>query len=149
MPPIQMNRRDFLRLATLIGVGGAAIALDQALQPFGLTRSTGWLLKGELRRRTSKPSVVGLANCEKYDHQEIYECLRELWEISDMPDVRGKNILIKPNQLDHVDLHPVTTSSILIGAVVNLMRSLGAQEIVVGEGSAFRRDLGSAAKNRD
>ena len=39
--------------------------------------------------------------------------------------------------------------SVQYWAVVNLMRNLGAEEIVVGEGSAFRRDLGSAAKNRD
>ena len=146
MPPVQINRRDFLRLATLIGAAGAAISLNHALQPFGLTRAASWMLAGEIRRRTGKPSVVGLGRCEKYNQQEIYECLRELWEISEMPNVVGKKILIKPNLLDYVDPHPVTTSPQVIGAVVELMRTLGAEEIVVGEGSAFRRDLGSVAE---
>ena len=146
MPPVQITRRDFLRLATLIGVGGSAILLNNALQPFGLMRATSWMLAGEIRRRTGKPSIVGLGRCEKYNEQEIFECLSDLWHISEMPDVVGKRILIKPNHLDFVDPHPVTTSPEVIGAVVKLMRTLGAEEIVVGEGSAFRRDLGSVAE---
>ena len=145
MPPVQINRKDFIRLATLIGVGGAAVYLNHALQPFGLTRAAGWMLTGEIRRRSGKPSIVGLGRCEEYHQQEIYECLRELWEISDMPDVSGKRVLIKPNHIDIVEPHPVTTAPQVIGAVVDLLRDLGAEEIVVGEGSGFRRDLGSVA----
>ena len=146
MPPIQMNRRDFLRLATLATAGGAAIFLNNALQPFGLSRAAGWMLAGEIHRRTGAPSVVGLGRCDNYDEREIFECLRGLWEISEMPDIAGKSILIKPNHLDFVEPYPVTTAPQVIGAIVELLRKLGAGEIVVGEGSAFSRDLGSIAE---
>ena len=146
MPPVQLNRRDFIRLAALIGTGAAVVALNQALQPIGLTRATRWLVSGEVKRRTGKPSIVGLGRCEDYDQQEVYECLTDLWEKSEMPEVDGKRVLIKPNLLDYMEPHPVTTSTPVIGAIVKLLRSRGAEEIVVGEGSAFRRDLGSVAE---
>jgi uncharacterized protein (DUF362 family) len=145
MPPLPLSRRGFFRLAALVGVSGAAIIIDQALKPIGLSRAANWIVSGEVKRQIGKPATVGLGRCEKYNEREIFDCLSELWHQSDMPEVAGKRILLKPNLLDYIEPYPITTAPQVIGAIIDLLRELGVEEIVVGEGSAFRRDLGSVA----
>jgi uncharacterized protein (DUF362 family) len=64
-----------------------------------------------------------------------------------MPDLRGKNILVKPNLLDEVDNNLATTSPKVVSAVLELLSDLGVSKVVVGEGSAFRRDTYSVVKS--
>lgn len=145
MPPIKLSRRSFLRITALAGLSITALALDRATQPLGLSRTARWLLSGEVKHQFGKPAVVGLAQCHNYDESEIFDCLLDLWHQSDMPDVAGKRILVKPNLIDNIDSHPASTAPQVIGATVDLLDKLGAEEIVVGDGSGFRRDLGSVA----
>jgi uncharacterized protein (DUF362 family) len=57
-----------------------------------------------------------------------------------MPKVQGKRVLIKPNLIDFLENHPVTTAPEVVGAVADLLFELGAREIAVGDGSGFRRE---------
>jgi uncharacterized protein (DUF362 family) len=59
-----------------------------------------------------------------------------------MPDVRGKRVLVKPNLIDFIEGHPITTATPVVAAVVDLLRRRGAGEIAVGDGPGFRRDAG-------
>lgn len=63
-----------------------------------------------------------------------------------MPDIRGKRILVKPNLVDCLEGHPSSTSPRVVGAVIDLLRELGAGELAVGDGSAFRRDTQAVAE---
>jgi uncharacterized protein (DUF362 family) len=67
-----------------------------------------------------------------------------LWQQAEMPNVRGKRLLVKPNLVDIVstdtDRHPTPTNPLVVAAVIDLLTELGAQEIVVGDGPAFRRE---------
>ena len=137
MPP-QMSRRTFLRLALLLGTGVAALGLDRATQPAGLARVLPWLARGQVQRLAGRPARVGLASCSSYD--DARDCIADLWRQSAMPTVAGKRVLVKPNLLDIIEGHPVTTAPEVIAAVLDVLAELGAAELVVGDGSAFRRD---------
>lgn len=141
-PPI--SRRAFLRLALLTTIAASAVTLDRVTQPFGLARALPWLARGKARKLAGKPSVVGLALCPGYD--DVLDCLRDLWRQSDMPDVSGKRVLVKPNLIDVIEGHPATTAPQVVAAVVDLLTELGADRIVVGDGPGFRREAWPVAE---
>ena len=136
--PKRLSRRAFLRLALLGGIGVSAAALHKVTQPVGAITTARWLARGAAAR-VAAPAVVALGQCAAYD-ASVLDCLREAWAQADMPDVAGKRVLVKPNLIDYIEPYPITTSSLVIGAVIDLLRERGAGEIVVGDGPGFRRD---------
>ena len=54
--------------------------------------------------------------------------------------------MVKVNLLDEVENNIATTNPKVVGAVLSLLGELGARQLVVGDGSAFRRDTISVAK---
>jgi uncharacterized protein (DUF362 family) len=135
----RLNRRAFVRLLLLASIGASAALLDKATQPVGALRFARWLAQGRAAPIFRPPAVVGLGQCSSYS-DDVLGCLRQTWLVSDMPDVRDKRILVKPNFIDVIEGHPTTTEPEMIGAVVDLLTELGAASIVVGDGSGFRRD---------
>jgi uncharacterized protein (DUF362 family) len=140
----RLTRRRFLRLAAIAGLGAALVAVDRSTQPFGLLRFTRWGARGRLREWAGKPATVALARCPSYD--DVLPCLRELWRDSAMPDVGGKRVLVKPNLIDVIEGHPVTTSPEVVAAVLDILAEMGAGEVIVGDGPGFRRDAQSVVK---
>lgn len=145
MPNPKISRRSFLRLALLGGIGAGAIIIEHQTAGLGLIDFLRWSIRGQLQK-LRRPAVVGLAECASYD-SDILSFLRGLWNISEMPDLSGKTILIKPNMLDVIDEHTATTHPKIVGAILELLGELGAGSMVVGDGSAFRRDTFSVAKS--
>jgi uncharacterized protein (DUF362 family) len=136
----RLSRRAFLRLALLGGIGVSAAALHRVAQPVGAITYTRWLARGAAAK-VAAPAVVSLGQCAAYD-AGVLDCLRDAWAQADMPDVAGKRVLVKPNLIDYIEPHPITTAPQVIGAVIDLLRERGAGEIVVGDGPGFRRDAG-------
>jgi len=99
---------------------------------------TTWAARGRAQEWTGKPATVGLARCPSYD--DVRSCLGDLWRKSAMPAVQGKRVLVKPNLIDLIEEHPVTTSPAVVAAVLDVLAELGAAEVIVGEGPGFRRD---------
>ncbi len=132
----RLTRRRFLRLAAIAGLGTALVVADRLAQPFGLARLTWWGARGRAQQWRGRPATVGLARCSSYD--DALPCLRALWRASAMPDVRGKRVLVKPNLVDVIEGHPVTTSPAVVAAVLDVLAE--ADEIIVGDGPGFRRD---------
>jgi uncharacterized protein (DUF362 family) len=56
-------------------------------------------------------------------------------------DVRGANVLLKPNLVEFDPLTSINTEPRLIAAAVLAFRRLGAASVVVGEGPGHRRDV--------
>jgi len=140
---LRFDRRTFLRL---LGASGAGLFLGlgakQATDPEGMASlrvRLGWLLRGQWLQHAGRPSRVALAECASYD-SGLLDCLRELWSQAAMPEVRGRRVLVKPNLIDAIEGYPITTAPAVLGAVVDLLRELGAAEVVVGDGPGFRRD---------
>jgi uncharacterized protein (DUF362 family) len=145
MPVPAINRRVFIRLALLGGIGAGLTYIQHQTAGLGTGNFIRWSLRGQLMK-ISPPAIVGLQKSNSYD-SDLEFTLRDLWNISMMPDVRGKSILVKPNLLDYVDNHLATTNPKMIGAILDLLADLGVSKIVVGDGSAFRRDTYSVVRN--
>ncbi len=136
--PRRLSRRAFLRIAAFTGIGAALVALERASQPMGLGNLLRWTIREQASRIFAAPAVVGLAHCPSY--ADALDALREAWRSAEMPDVAGKRVLVKPNLIDFIEGHPVTTAAEMVAAVVDLLAELGAGEIAVGDGSGFRRE---------
>ncbi|MFC2036609.1 DUF362 domain-containing protein [Chloroflexota bacterium] len=137
----RQSRRGFLGLMVLATAGASAAILEKATQPVGVLHAARWLLRGQSQRLATEPSVVSLAECPSYD-ASVLDCLSELWHEAGMPDVAGRRVLVKPNLIDFSEDHPVTSDPAVVGAVLDLLAELGADQVVVGDGSGFRREAG-------
>jgi uncharacterized protein (DUF362 family) len=60
-------------------------------------------------------------------------------------EAKGKRVLLKPNLVEFASNAAINTHVAMIAAAVELFRSLGAAEVLIGEGPGHRRDtLGMA-----
>jgi uncharacterized protein (DUF362 family) len=139
-PGRHLSRRAFIRLATLAGIGGALVVLEQQTKPVGAVKSVTWAARGQAQRLAGRPAVVAIGECPSYDSAALLDAVRELWQQAGMPNVEGKRVLVKPNLIDFVEGRPVTTAPAVVGAVLDLLQELGAGEVAVGDGSGFRRE---------
>jgi uncharacterized protein (DUF362 family) len=55
-------------------------------------------------------------------------------------DVRGKNIVLKPNLVDYIAGSAINTDPILVAAAAECFRRLGAKQVIVAEGPGHQRD---------
>lgn len=145
MPRTTISRRTFLRLALLAGIGVGAAIIHRNTASFGTLNFLRWILRAQWQR-LRPPAVVALGRCPDYQ-ADILGVLRRLWAEAEMPDLRGRRILVKPNLVDLLDGdHPAATSPKVVAAVIDLLREQGVGQIVVGDGSAFRRDTQAVAR---
>jgi uncharacterized protein (DUF362 family) len=133
-----ISRRTFIRLALLGGIGAGAAYIQQQTARFGLLNFLRWTLRGQLLK-LGPPAIVGLSKCVSYD-EDLISYLRDLWNLSAMPDLKGKTVLIKPNLLDEINNNYAITNTEVIRSAVTLFGELGSNKIIVGDGSAFQRD---------
>jgi uncharacterized protein (DUF362 family) len=141
----KISRRAFIRLALLGGIGAGAAYIQHQTSGMGLLNFLRWSIRGQLQKL--KPaSVVGIGQSASYD-EDLLSSLRDLWDLSEMPAVDGKTILVKPNMLDVIGENIATTHPKIVAAIVDLLVNLGAKALAVGDGSFFRRDTCSVAKN--
>jgi uncharacterized protein (DUF362 family) len=145
MPKPIVSRRSFIRIALLGGIGAGMVYIQHQTAGMGTLNFVRWNLRGGLQR--IKPAaIVGLEKCNSYD-DDLVSKLRNLWSISDMPNVQGKTILVKANLLDQIDDNLATTSPKVVGAILDLLTEMEVGKVVVGDGSAFRRDTYSVVKS--
>jgi uncharacterized protein (DUF362 family) len=137
----KFSRRTFIRMFLLGGIGVSAGVLWQQTKssPVGFGQLLRWTVRQRAQQLFGRPSTVAVGQCSAYD-ASVLDCLSDLWQQAEMPDVAGKRVLVKPNMLDLIGDSPVITAPSVVGAVVDLLRRQGAAEIVVGDGSAFRRE---------
>jgi uncharacterized protein (DUF362 family) len=145
MTRFNISRRAFLRLALLSGIGAGAVYIQHQTAGVGLINILRWSIRGQIQR-FKPPAIVGLGKCSSYD-DDLVSQLRSLWKISEMPELQGKSILLKPNLLDEIDNNLATTNPFIVSAVIALLDELGARKVTVGDGSAFRRDTYSVVKS--
>jgi uncharacterized protein (DUF362 family) len=139
-----ISRRTFLRWLALSGIGSGLLLIRYNTREVGLGNFLRWVLRAQWRR-FQPATLVALGACPNYE-ADILNYLRDLWQQAKMPDIRGKRILLKANMLDVIPGHPVTTDTGVVTALVDLLWELGAIEVRVGDGSAFRRDTRSVAE---
>jgi len=92
------------------------------------------------------PSRVSIVKAPAYD-QTIYDKVRRL-VVEHAGDVRGKNILLKPNLVEFEPESSINTHPMLVHAAFEAFKAQGAATVRIAEGPGHRRntlDLADAA----
>jgi uncharacterized protein (DUF362 family) len=97
-------------------------------------------------QRTIVPSRVSIVRAPSYD-QSVYDTMRRLL-YEHLGDVRGRNILLKPNLVEFEPQSSINTHPILVHAAYEAFHAMGAASVRIAEGPGHRRntlDLADAA----
>ena len=113
-----------------------------------LTAVAGAAVLGGCAREQRKAAVseVSIRRVAAYD-QSVYDTMRRLLR-EHLGDVRGKNILLKPNLVEFEPGSSINTHPIVVHAAYEAFRAMGAATIRIAEGPGHRRntlDLADAA----
>src|SRR4051794_29528977 len=96
--------------------------------------------------RRATPSPVSIARVPAYD-QRVYDTMRRLLR-EHLGDVRGRNILLKPNLVEFEPGSCINTNPVVVHAAYEGFLALGAASVRIAEGPGHRRntwDLANAA----
>jgi uncharacterized protein (DUF362 family) len=135
----RLSRRAFLRLALLSGIAAGAGVIYKSTEPVGFDKWFRWMLRGNAARFFALRSRVALSACTSYD-VDVLASLRAAWQNANPTELRGARVVLKPNLVDYLEGYPSFTHPRVVQAMIQLARELGAREIVVAEGTTFRRD---------
>ena len=125
---MKLTRRDFIPL------GGVALLAGYA----GIEGA-----KSKPRRiaGTASVAVVKAASYSDDLESRMLEGIRECGL-----DVRGKRVLLKPNLVEFDPATCINTNVAMIAAALDVFQSLGAAEVLIGEGPGHRRDTYALAE---
>lgn len=79
--------------------------------------------------------------------QDIYDLVRRTLDLHNL-DVRGKNVVLKPNLVEFESDSVINTNPIVVHAALEAFRARGARSVAIAEGPGHRRgtlDLAEAA----
>ena len=121
---MRIDRRTFV-------AGSLGLAAGAALTSLAEKRRYHVVRK---RPRSRVAAVVA----ESYSHnlEQVLQSGLDLFRL----DVRGKTILLKPNLVDYIAGNHINTHPLLVSAVAECFRRLGAATVLVGEGPGHQRD---------
>ena len=97
-------------------------------------------------RASFVPAAVSITRAPAYD-QRLYDIVRRILTEHRL-DVRGRSVLLKPNLVEFEAGSTINTHPLLVHAVYEGFRALGAAQVRIGEGPGHRRntlDLADAA----
>jgi uncharacterized protein (DUF362 family) len=129
----RIDRRTFLRGAAagaVIGVGGG-LGLRALLQ-----EPERWDEQAFEPVTDARTAVVAATSYNGPLEELVFDGLRAIGA-----DVRGANVLLKPNLVEFDPSTAINTEPRLIAAAVLAFRRLGAASVRVGEGPGHRRDV--------
>lgn len=104
------------------------------------------VLSGCHQERHAIAAPVSIVRAPTYD-QRLYDTVRRLLAEHKL-NVRGRSVLLKPNLVEFEPETSINTHPLLVHAVYEGFRALGASEVRIGEGPGHRRvtlDLADAA----
>ncbi|MGD9927531.1 MAG: DUF362 domain-containing protein [Sphaerochaeta sp.] len=85
-------------------------------------------------------SSVAIVRCEQYEQALVDQAVAVACKIGEMPDVRDKRILLKPNILsDAKEERGITTHSAVLRAMIRHLKSQGAKEVLVGDSPGLQK----------
>ncbi len=121
---MNIDRRSFVAGSLGLAAGAAATAL--------LERPRYHVVRKRTRSR------VAVLRAESYS-QNLEKVLRDGLDLFHL-DVRGKNVLLKPNLVDYIAGNQINTHPLLVSAAIESFRRLGAATVLVAEGPGHQRD---------
>lgn len=129
----RMNRRTFLRGAAAGAVVGVAGGLSLRTL---LREPTPWEADAFPPPTDALTAVLTANGYDGPLDQIVFDGLRAIGA-----DVRGANVLLKPNLVEFDPTTAINTEPRLVAAAVLAFRRLGAASVRVGEGPGHRRDV--------
>ncbi len=120
-----MNRRGF------IGLAGVAAASSYAVSKLGAKQPP--LSEGPARN-----SAVAVVKSSSYSGDLVGLMLEGVRACG--LDVKGKRVLLKPNLVEFDSTTAINTDPRVVAAAYEVMQTLGAAEVFIGEGPGHRRD---------
>jgi uncharacterized protein (DUF362 family) len=126
-----MKRRQFLQ-AGIAGVGVAHFGCGS---------------QNPLPAGPPGKSAVAILKAASYS-VDLLSLLRRGAELCGL-EAKGKRVLLKPNLVEFASTAAINTHVAVIAAAVELFRSLGAAEVLIGEGPGHRRDTLAMAEDAD
>ena len=99
-----------------------------------------------VQQRSIEPARVSILKAPAYD-QTIYDHMRRVLA-EHLGDVRGRNILLKPNLVEFEPASSINTHPMVVHAAYEAFRAMGAATVRIAEGPGHRRntlDLAEAA----
>jgi uncharacterized protein (DUF362 family)/ferredoxin len=93
-------------------------------------------------------TAVAIVRCPTYDTAVLDRAVAEAVELAEMPDVRGKTVLLKPNILSASPPEKaISTRGELLASFARLLKSRGAARIMAGESPAFQSPKTAARRS--
>jgi uncharacterized protein (DUF362 family) len=123
-----MTRRDFLPLATASVLAGYAGFAGARTRP----------------RRVASPSTVAIVKAASYSDDLVTRMLEGVRQCG--LDVRGQRVLLKPNLVEFDPNTCINTEVSVVAAALEVFKTLGAAEVMIGEGPGHRRDTCAIAE---
>jgi len=126
--PVKITRRDF------VPVAGASLLAGYAAY------------EGSKRPSSSRPesSAVTIVKARSYSDDLAKRMLEGVRQCG--LDVRGLKILLKPNLVEFDPNTCINTNVAMVAAAIEVFHTLGAAEVVIGEGPGHRRDTYALAE---
>ena len=121
-----MDRRQFLKASAAVGLSSAFSGCQSQAQ---------WERDAYRRPAISRVAILPARSYDFRLKEIILRGLR-LFPLN----IKGKNVVLKPNLVEFDPEGVINTNPKLIGAALDAFRSLGAREVVVAEGPGHRRD---------
>jgi uncharacterized protein (DUF362 family) len=132
-----LSRRMFFAAAGSAAAVGALAWYARKAGPLympGLYPEKWWGLAQQ--KPASSPVVI--LKAATYE-QDLVSLIKHGIEACQLP-VRDKTVLLKPNLVEFSDERPINTNALVVAAALEAFRSLGARQVIVGEGAGHRRD---------
>ena len=85
-------------------------------------------------------SKVAIVRCDSYDQSLVDQAVKTICKEADMPSVRGKRVLLKPNILS--DAKPdacITTHPQVVRSLVRLLKQEGVQTLYIGDSPGLQK----------
>jgi uncharacterized protein (DUF362 family) len=125
-----MDRRAFVRTAAAASIApmmGCDRPTELPPQPWS-----------DAAVRKPDHSAVAVLAADAYD-ERLVDIVRRGVQLAGL-DVRGRRVVLKPNFVEFDPDAVINTNPALIAATLEAFRSMGAADVVVGEGPGHRRD---------
>ena len=120
-----ISRREFLKISS---VGLAGVLLGGFVVPL-------------VKRLQQPPADVMILKETSYNNNLTDSIYNGISHFSDVvAKIRGGRVVLKPNLIDFDPERPLNTHPAILAATIAALRKLGAEEVIVGEGSGHNRE---------
>lgn len=135
----KLSRRAVLRLLLGGGIVAGGAVIYKQTEAVGFDKWLRWMMRGQTTR-FAPASHIALSAVASYE-ADLEAAIQSIWRDADAPDLRGAQVVIKPNLVDSIAGRPCFTMPQVVEALIRFLRDeVRVKSVVVAEGTTFRRD---------